>query len=395
MQRFIQPDYRMANFGDTAVVVTDFYEFLDRYARALFKVYPKLISMLDRVKVFDFSRTQWLNPLFCKHESQAYQNELRIAFGALEYNPFLVGIEQEEANSMILNYDPVILQLGDLRDITVEMPIDAFMTGYEYAKETWESFHLIEMKHIIFTFVLEEDFKEFIKFINKFPEGKSQNLDKFENDFNNLHKNIIYWKEIITNQAEKGENVPGDDALYNLYFEKIPNFYKGFQEAIQRSLYTKLLQIIGDNIRSSGTAYKSDIDPACILKLAQRVNILIKILRRRNIAEKKRVLVVIDAFRNPYEATFFKERYSAFYLFAINTTDEERRRRLFAANMQAADIEALDLREYPSLDNSIHDFYKINIEKTVEIADVHIHNITLSGQAMWPVWFGDWLHPEL
>lgn len=141
MQRFIPPDYRMAKFGDTAVVITDFCEFLDRYAKALFKMYPKLISMLDRVKVFDFSRTQWLNPLFCKHESQAYQNELRIAFGALEYNPFIVGVEPEEANSIILNYDPVTLQLGNLQDITVEMPIGAFMIGYlpEGFKCRWPS----------------------------------------------------------------------------------------------------------------------------------------------------------------------------------------------------------------------------------------------------------------
>ena len=129
-QRFKMPDPRMANFGDTAVLIIDFCEFMDRYGRALFAKYGRLISMVDQVQPFDFSKTCWLNPLFCKHKSQAYQNELRLAFGSLEKNPFAIGPDAEEANSMVMNYDPVTLQLGDIRDITVEMPIWMFMAGY-------------------------------------------------------------------------------------------------------------------------------------------------------------------------------------------------------------------------------------------------------------------------
>lgn len=129
-QQFVLPDRRMAKFGDTAVVIIDFCEFIERYARALFKRYPKLITMVDRVKPFDFFKTRWLNPLYCKHESQAYQNELRLAFGELEKNIFTIGSGTDNVNSMIMNYDPVILQLGDLSDITVEMSIWEFMAGY-------------------------------------------------------------------------------------------------------------------------------------------------------------------------------------------------------------------------------------------------------------------------
>lgn len=119
----------MAKFGDTAVLIIDFCEFLERYARALFAKYDRLISLIDKVQPFNFQQTRWLNPLFCKHESQAYQNELRIAFGALEKDEFAMGPSAENANSMIMNYAPVTLQLGDLRDITVEMPIDDFLNG--------------------------------------------------------------------------------------------------------------------------------------------------------------------------------------------------------------------------------------------------------------------------
>lgn len=129
-QRFKTPDPRMMSFGDTAVLIIDFCEFMERYAKALFAKYDHLISMVDQVKTFDFSQTQWLNPLFCKHESQAYQNELRLAFGTLEVNQFAIGPDAGEANSMVMNYDPVTLQLGDLSDITVEMSMNQFVDGY-------------------------------------------------------------------------------------------------------------------------------------------------------------------------------------------------------------------------------------------------------------------------
>lgn len=245
---------------------------------------------------------------------------------------------------------------------------------YEYAKSTWTPFRLIEMKHVIFTFILENDFHSLAEFISKTFSKKDIDLSGFEATYTELHHKREQWKKAVYECTSNGENVPADDELYKFYFEEIPKYYSEFQNTIPPSLYTKLLQIIGDNIRASGHAFSSEIAPENILNLAQRVNMLIKILRRRNLVEKKRVLVVIDALRNPYEATFFKDRYSAFYLFAINTTDDERRNRLVQAGQTYENIEALDKKEYPSLNNTIHDFYQINIEKTIELADVYINN---------------------
>ena len=244
---------------------------------------------------------------------------------------------------------------------------------YEYSQKTWTPFRLIEMKHIIFTFILEEDFSVLEKYI-KDNFDPSINLGDLSIKFDVLHERRLKWKEEVENLTSTGENVPNSEDLYRFYFEEIPSFYCEFQAAVPHAVYTKLLQTIGDNIRASGSAYSREIKPDCILRLSQRVNMLIKILRRRNVIEKKQVLVVIDAFRNPYEATFFKDRYSAFYLFAINTTEEERRRRLFSYGLTVDDISALDKKEYPSLNNTIQDFFQINIEKTIELADVHINN---------------------
>lgn len=249
----------------------------------------------------------------------------------------------------------------------------AYQIIYEYAKNSWMPFRIIEMKHVIFTFVLENDFLRLTRFIDEVLETHID-ISGLRESYDNLHSKRIEWKDKVGRLNADGENVPYDDDLYKFYFEEIPNYYREFQEAIPAQYYTKLLQAIGNNIRASGSAFSNVSTPENILNLSQRVNMLIKILRRRNIVEKKRVLVVIDALRNPYEAAFFKDRYSAFYLIAINATDRERKNRLVEKGYSFEDIVALDEKEYPSLGNTIRSFSEINIEKTVEISDIHIYN---------------------
>ena len=244
---------------------------------------------------------------------------------------------------------------------------------YEYAQQAWEPFQLIEMKHIIFTFILEHDYETTSEFINKVADRKID-LSSYKESYQKLYKKRMEWKEVTVEQHKKGEGVPANDEIFSFYFRKIPQYYSDFQKLIPVDLYTKLLQRIGDNIRASGDAYECKIVPDNVLNLSQRVNMFIKILRRRNLKEKKHVLVIIDALRNPYEATFFKDRYSAFYLFAISASDDERKNRLMRKGFSNSDFEDLDKKEYPSLKNTINDFFQINIEKTVEIADVHINN---------------------
>lgn len=244
---------------------------------------------------------------------------------------------------------------------------------YNYAKESWSPFRIIEMKHVIFTFILENRFEETLKFINTISDLNKE-LTPLEKEYNDLYNKRIGYQRTVNELNITGDNVPGDDNIFNFYFCQIPEFYQKFQNAIPVNIYTKLMQIIGDNIRASGQAFFREIQPANILKLSQRVNMLIKILRRRNIQQNGRVLIVIDAFRNPYEATFFKDRYSSFYLFSVNTDNKQRRDRLVKKGMDINAINNLDEKEYPSRNNTISDFYQIDIEKTIELAEVHISN---------------------
>jgi len=86
---------------------------------------------------------------------------------------------------------------------------------------------------------------------------------------------------------------------------------------------------------------------------------------------------VIDAFRNPFEAIFFQERYSAFYLFAVRCPDEDRIDRLINTyNFSREKISDIDTREYPKeapLD-SIDAFVSQDVATCIQISDIHIDN---------------------
>lgn len=124
---FVRPDSRMRKFGDTAVIITDYNEFIDRYARALFKRYDPVVSMIDRVSFYNFKKTKRINPLFGKHQKFEYQNELRMAFCELEKNEFAMGPDADSALKIVEDVSPVKLQLGSIRDIAYAVPIDNFL----------------------------------------------------------------------------------------------------------------------------------------------------------------------------------------------------------------------------------------------------------------------------
>ena len=89
------------------------------------------------------------------------------------------------------------------------------------------------------------------------------------------------------------------------------------------------------------------------------------------------MLIVIDAFRNPYEATFFKDRYSSFYLFSINVENSERERRLLRkCGLNSDEVKGIDKVEYPEKKPKELEeiFYHQNIEKCVELSDVYLYN---------------------
>ena len=84
--------------------------------------------------------------------------------------------------------------------------------------------------------------------------------------------------------------------------------------------------------------------------------------------DKERTRICIDALRNSFEIQYFRDRYRAFYSFAINTEDEYRQNRL---GLNRKELISLDKIEYPD-NNDI--FYHQNISACLENSDVYLYN---------------------
>jgi dCMP deaminase len=131
------------------------------------------------------------------------------------------------------------------------------------------------------------------------------------------------------------------------------------------------MQSVGNNIRSSGEYDKSDEFPGKEITLAKRINHIVKMINRNEELlnpGNERTRICIDALRNSLEIQYFRDRYRAFYSFAINTEDEFRQNRL---GMNRKELLSLDSIEYPGNSNV---FFHQNVSACLEISDVYLYN---------------------
>lgn len=274
-----------------------------------------------------------------------------------------------------------------------------------YIKENWIPFISIQMRVVITGILLELDFDELIQLIsnvlNKDALSIGNALSSFRTKYEDAHKEIVAYKKLP--ESDSSEKTAKKDKAWGIYFEYLPDFCALFKSTLQDQFgadsYTALYQQVGDNIRASGQANSIKFDAEKIFTLPKIVNKLIKVIRIKN---NNRAFVTIDAIRNPFEAYFFHQRYSGFYLLSINTPNKERLNHLRESHKFSEDqIIALDKKEYPDRLSGEDIYISQNIQKCIEISDIHLNNPDrlkfnnneLSSQLFWYVSLI--LHPGL
>lgn len=208
--------------------------------------------------------------------------------------------------------------------------------------------------------------------------------------------------------------------------QKISDNLKNNLDNIHKGLYSYLYIISGNSLRCSGEVksryWEDKSNYKNIYHISKIINRIIKIKREENKREFRPCHIVIDSIKNPYEAKYFKDRYSAFFLVSINTTEEHKKRRLtskyhFPEKLQneieqvesGANLETETLKIRYSL-STVKDAQSIkellefsfqNVKKCIEISDIHIYNPReepennniLNAQLMW--YLSLMLHPGL
>lgn len=250
-----------------------------------------------------------------------------------------------------------------------------------FVEENWEPFVWVKIKDIITSFIVEVEKERFIEYVAQFlePTAKSRQAEICESfvRFCGEHFDALYGKRLEL--RGKIEDIEERHAkTRDFYFNQVGKFtdkIKEFFDNLPTKNYTKVYQKLGDNIRSSGSVLSSDFQAKNIFSISKRVNRLLKIFTHHSRHSNEKTYIVIDTLRNPFEALYFRERYSAFYLMALNSNDETRNDRLQQQyDLSSSQIELINKKESNKIKNQYSSFVSQNIQKCYDIADIHVSN---------------------
>ena len=264
----------------------------------------------------------------------------------------------------------------------------------------WKPFTIIEGSSIIFSFIIESGFKAFKDYFAQYKSINENNKIRVS-AFKDLSQAIDGMKYMF-DDAELCNLGNIDNILlspekinkyYQFYLNDLPIIKKEFYEAIsdftchkeyvdkfsqtkyvKSHLYTFFMQEIANNIRCSGNPYSNVYTENNFYDVAKRMDAIIRIIQKHNenegIVETR---ICIDAIRNSYEAYYFKDYYSSFYLISINTEDNYRKIRL--GNLDDEELNSIDDIEYAqNFKDDYEIFFHQNMQECLAMSDIHFYN---------------------
>jgi deoxycytidylate deaminase len=252
-----------------------------------------------------------------------------------------------------------------------------YRIAYEFLEQNWKPYTLIRASDAITSYLLKKDIAELSSFLKcKYPT-ESDKIDiiinKIREQFNGLSQEVKNMFKPGTNLGDVNEI--DDDKAYELFFgsKSIVEFSKLLKDHLQSLTITNgsyPYQYFGDNLRKTGDPYQDrDFQADNCYIIAKFIRQLIKINRNRSYKEAR---IVVDSIRNSMESRFFKERYSAFYQFAVNTEETCRLARL-NQHYNTSQLKALD-QEYTKDLATEERFYKQDIQTCIQVSDIYLHN---------------------
>lgn len=309
-------------------------------------------------------------------------------------------------------------KLPELRDVTYN-GVDFFqglnkrryLVIKNYYENNKKSFFSIKVSDLISAYILTRNINEIFDFVKE-NSGHKINEDKLNQallfgsfstgKIKNRFQKLI---EILINHENPINNIdPSDEKNFIRFMTLIRKFTRDFKKELQEinnDLYVSTYQAAGNSIRRTSrvcpTSSAQD-NPDSVFHLPETINRVIKIIRRT----QANALIVIDAIRNPYEARFFRDRYSAFYLMSINTPPEDRKKYLQNVHkFSTEELATLDEKESGKTQQSHSEFINQNVKACIQASDIHVfnprnelgnHNI-LKAQLAW--YIALILHPGL
>lgn len=256
--------------------------------------------------------------------------------------------------------------------------------AFDYAHKNWTPFFGISISNVILSFLLDVEKSALGTFLTSCGAfAKQEDIATFLSEWDTPAES---WKK--TNFALSSHESTEEElgAFVEVWQTTLTHFFQTVRKGMGPAS-VKLLQLVGDNLRKSGNPLSADADPEMFYILPDRISELIGAIRKLQAKRGQPAFVVLDALRNPFEVLYFKERFSSFYLVAINTENSERERRLSHLGYTPLQIAEYDKKEYPEKSKPLSGyeaFTSQNIQSCLEKADIYIRNSGLSAPQQEP-----------
>ncbi|MGC8097830.1 hypothetical protein [Metapseudomonas otitidis] len=228
------------------------------------------------------------------------------------------------------------------------------------ARHVWKSFIHIQASSVI-SLILKET--------------KNEEIEK-------LFKSLEIDKEKINKVNSVKIRKPGKNSsletTVNFYTKTLIEKHTQIKEILGKD-FTKIYQEIGKRIRRSGAPTSETLAADGFTNISHTIDKIIKEIRQKSKKDQtnKKTYIVIDAIRNQFEATYFQDRYSSFYLLAISCPEEDRNSRLSRVGYSAPEIKKINEAEHTEkpIDFDNEDAYiKQDIASCLQRADLYINN---------------------
>ncbi|MGQ9427591.1 anti-phage dCTP deaminase [Gilvimarinus sp. F26214L] len=249
-----------------------------------------------------------------------------------------------------------------------------------YIESNWHPFRWLQVRAVITRYILTLNYKSFLVNLSNIlgieRSAITKELEPFRPTYNEAHDRINEYLNLPERSPEEIDLKK--EAAFEIYFNWLPQFSNELRDQLKKlsqNAYTRFYQAVGDNIRSSGKPASRTFNSNRTFDLAITINKVIKSARYVSRKNNEPCYILIDAIRNPYEAIYFKERYADFYLVSINTSNDNRLSHLRKSHkFSESQISELDNKEYPKKLTGHAKFVSQNVQKCIELSDIHINN---------------------
>ncbi|WP_281227914.1 hypothetical protein [Flavobacterium aquiphilum] len=287
--------------------------------------------------------------------------------------------------------------------------------NYLEANDNWKNFTVIEYKSVLLLHLLFEsvkatkDKKSIEDAISKTIEIIGQNgiTGRFKDIYINrfdvsedyqllaefLRNNTKWFDEISKINFDEYDSLNNylkdnrtERKIYLLFYANFSKFSEGFYDVLNKLNFTKrtrLLHDLANNLRLYGNVINIENEVRNlehIYTVAETINYLIKLWKSNNTRHTK---IVIDSLKNSLELMYFKEKFSAFYMVAVNKSEVERKKYVKEklSKIVGEDADSKHFKETLKLGDSEYDgkdfsegkFAYPDIENCIQKSEYHLY----------------------